>query len=236
MDLGLCKEFYDHEVNSREQLHSAANTPISIVTLLSGGLLWMAKTFGHADPALSWSFWAGAGVAAVFIAATVYCVIRSIHGYRYERVPHASDLAVHYANLSEYYTREGKPGLADRAFEDYLMKQYILAGDRNAVNNANRSEYLYRANRWLVYGLSATAVAAVPAGIAAEREQEQPQAVRVTNLRSDASEALNQWRGCWERCGSGQPRSDAGDVDRQPPGRAGEHRASHGPETTGQLP
>jgi hypothetical protein len=44
MDLALFKEFYD-----REWEQSAVNTPISIVTLLAGGLVLMGKGFESAN-------------------------------------------------------------------------------------------------------------------------------------------------------------------------------------------
>ena len=69
----------------------------------------------------------------------------------------------------------------------------MMVADHNAVNNVKRGEYLYKANRFLVYALCATASAAVPAGIAVKSAQPRAQDVRITNLRSDASEIFERW-------------------------------------------
>jgi len=197
MNVDRYKEFYEREWQRHEQLQSAVSLPISVVTLLAGGLVLMGKNFESNDLALVWGFWMLGAAAGTLVAVSVYLLIRSIHGYRYERMPFASELAAHYTALVEYYRREGKPGLSDGAFDNYLAKRYMVAADYNTVNNVRRGEYLYKANRFLVYALFATASAALPAGIAVKTSQPRPQDVRITNLRSDADEILERWNAEW---------------------------------------
>jgi hypothetical protein len=45
MNVERYKEFYEREWQRHEQLQSAAGTPISVVTLLAGGLVLMGKSF-----------------------------------------------------------------------------------------------------------------------------------------------------------------------------------------------
>lgn len=192
MDLALYKEFYDREWERHEHLQSAVNTPISIVTLLAGGLVLMGKGFESGEAVLEVVFWGTGFVAAVFIGIAIYLVIRSIDGYRYERLPFPSDLAAHYSHLVEHYRRLGNPARSDEAFYQYLVRRYALAANQNMVNNVRRGEYLQRANRFLVYALCATASAGIPAGIAVRTVPVRPQDVRIINLGSDG-EALEHW-------------------------------------------
>lgn len=156
------------------------NTPISIVTLLAGGLVLMGKGFESADAVLSRLFWGSAGVAAALVGVSGYLLVRSIHGYRYKRMPFLSELAVHYQHLIEYYDLCGTPGLTSPVFNEHLAKRYMAVADYNAVNNFQREEYLYRANRFVIYALCATALASVPAGIAIKTSAALAQDVRIT--------------------------------------------------------
>ena len=180
MDLALFKEFYDREWTRHEHLQSAVNTPISIVTLLAGGLVLMGKGFEARDAVLASLFWGSAGIAAVLVGVSGYLLVRSIHGYRYKRMPFLSELARHHQNLLEYYERRGTPGLASPVFDEYLAKRYMAVADHNAMNNFQRGEYLYRANRFVAYALCATALAAVPAGIAIKTPRALTQDGRIT--------------------------------------------------------
>lgn len=184
MSLQLYKELYTEELQRREQLQSSAGTPISIVTILGGGLLLMGKSFDSPRPWFSIPFWLAFFAALVCAVVAAYCIVRSMHGYHYERIPHASELAVHQATLIELYTSKGQPAGADEAFTTYLIRKYIVATDRNAVNNVNRGDWLYQAHRWLVYALCTTALAGVPAAIHIKLGPEKPQKIEITNLGS----------------------------------------------------
>lgn len=194
MDLALYKEFYDREWARHEHLQSAVNTPISIVTILAGGLVLMGKGFESADAALARLFWGSAGIAAALVAVSGYLLVRSIHGYRYRRLPFLSELARHHQSLLEYYDWRGTPGLAGPAFDEYLAKRDMAIADHNAVNNFHRGEYLYRANRFIVYALCATALAAVPAGIAIKIPRALARDDRITHLGSDERERAERRR------------------------------------------
>lgn len=121
-----------------DQLQAAASTPITIVTLLGGGLLVLAKSLDSSDPRIVWPFAAFCATALVLTIWSAYCLVRSLHGYKYERIPHASQLASYEAGLKSYYEELGTPWLAERAFDDFLTAKYVAATDRNAVNNLNR--------------------------------------------------------------------------------------------------
>jgi hypothetical protein len=184
MSLQMYREMYAEEWQREHQLQSSAGTPISIVTILGGGLLLMGKGFESSRPAAFVPFWIALAVGLCCFAATVYCIVRSLHGYEYERIPHASQLAVHHANLKGFHSRAGAPEAAEAAFEAYLTRMYVAATDRNAANNLDRGEWLNEANRWLVYALCSTAVAGIPAAVQIKTAPEKAQKIEITNLRS----------------------------------------------------
>ena len=188
MDLALYKEFYQQEWQRHEHLQTAVNTPISIVTLLAGGLGLMAKGFESAHPALVVAFWGAAAVAAGLVGVSVLLIIKSIHGYDYKRLPFPTELATHHRALVEHFEGRGAPRLASEMFDEYLARHYTVATDHNRVNNTRRDGYLSSANRFLVYALCATTVTAIPAGVAVKTATARPQEVRITNFGSDASE------------------------------------------------
>lgn len=194
MNIERYKEFYEHEWQRRENLQSAVNTPISIITLLGGAMVLMGKGFESGSAYLQWPFWVSTAVAVILLSRSVHLLIRSIHGYRYDRIPTPAELARHHEQFKEFYREQQKPGLTEPMFEAYLAEKYVAAAERNAVNNIKRDEYLLRANRFLVYALCATASAGIPAAIAAKAAPPQPQEVRITNLRSDARAILEAWK------------------------------------------
>ena len=228
MTLDDYKAFYNYEWQRGEQLQSAANTPISVVTVVGGGLILMGKGFDSPSPALSWLFWATAAVAAALVVCCVFYVVRSLHGYEYQRLPYASDLAAHFEALKEYYNSVGRPGGAAAAFEGYLTKRYIEATDRNAENNLRRTDYLHLANRFRIYALGAAAITAVPAGIVEKTRPAAAQEVRITNLRSDAGAIVEQWKAGGQCSGCGG-RPSAGGRGAGATGGAGQPQAPHRP-------
>jgi hypothetical protein len=184
MPLQLYKELYAEEAQRREQLQTSAGTPISIVTVLGGGLLLMGKTFESSHPVLYVPFWMAFGIAAGCLAGAVYCIVRSVNGYVYQRIPYATQLARHQMNLRDLGASTGKLESAQLAFEEYLLRKYATAAESNAVINENRGEWLNRANRSLVYALCTTAIAGIPVAIQIKTAPERAQKIEITNLRS----------------------------------------------------
>jgi hypothetical protein len=156
------QHLYETELQSREHLQSALSTPLSVLVLAGTGLVLLAEKFKADHLALHVIFWmAFAGALAAFLM-TVYMLVCSFHGYVYHRIPFPSQLIAYHENLKKHYAAQGLPGLADQEFELYLKQRYIEAGSRNAVHNANRVNYLLRANRALIICLCALMACTVP--------------------------------------------------------------------------
>ena len=240
MSLQMYRELYAEEWQRENQLQSSVATPISIVTLLGGGLLLMGKAFENSHPVVYVPFWAAFGIAAGCLAGAVYCIVRSVSGYVYQRIPYATQLARHRTALQDFWASTGRPESAQPAFEEYLSRKYITAADGNAVNNQSRGEWLNRANRCLVYALCTTAIAGIPAAVQIKTAPEKVQKIEITNLRSIPDvESRSLFGGpCAPRVecsatatGSGRFRPVLDSA-----GRAPQHRAAHRDEDAPDAP
>jgi hypothetical protein len=172
---------YDAEWGRTDQLQNAVATPIGILVLLGGALLVLVQQFRSDQLALEYTFWTLYVLACGSFSVAAYMAVHSYHGYRYQRIPYPSTLVRYYQGLREHHTRSGTPGLADTEFAVYLTQRYIAAADANSVHNANRSEYLHKANRALVVAVIATAACAVPHTIALRTTPPEAQRVKIVN-------------------------------------------------------
>jgi hypothetical protein len=182
MSGGLYEKLYETEWQRREHLQAALSIPLGILVLLGSGLLVLVRQFDTRDAVLKLVFWPTFVLACAAFATATYMVVRSFYGYVYSRIPLPSELYRHHEALKAHYEALGKPSLADQEFELYLMRRYINAGDRNSVHNANRGEYLHKANRSIVLALSATALCAVPYAIAVRATRSEPQRVEIVRF------------------------------------------------------
>lgn len=181
MDQDLYARLYDAEWERTDQLQNAVGTPMGILVLLGGALLVLAQQFKSDQPALEYTFWPLYVLACSAYLIAAYMAVRSYHGYEYRRIPFPSTLVRYYQGLREHHTRAGTPGLAETEFAVYLTDRYVVAADANSVHNANRSEYLHKANRALVVAVIATAACAVPHTIALRTAAPEAQRIEIVN-------------------------------------------------------
>jgi hypothetical protein len=156
------QHLYEAEWQTRDHLQAAVSTPLSVLVLVATGLVLLAQNFRTDHHALEIVFWSAYAVAAAGFIAAVYMLIRSFHGYVYRRIPLPSQLLAYYEGLLRHYTALGRPGLANQEFDLYLRERYVEAGDRNAVHNTNRFDYLHQANRGIILSLCALVACTVP--------------------------------------------------------------------------
>ena len=81
------QQLYEAEFQRRDHLQSAVGTPFSVLVLVGTGLVLLAQKFRTPDTLLQTLFWVSYATAVVAFAVTVYMLIRSFHGYVYERFP-----------------------------------------------------------------------------------------------------------------------------------------------------
>jgi hypothetical protein len=178
----LYEKLYDAEWARRDGIQSAASVPIGVLTLIGGAMSVLVKNIDGAAPILERMFWIALAAAAVAFARASYFLVRCFVGPEYERIPLPSALRAYHRGLQAHYRALGRPIQAREDFESFLTEHYIQAGDQNAVNNVNRGEYLYKANRSLVATLLATVLCAVPVGIHLRTRSPKVQEVRIVNL------------------------------------------------------
>jgi hypothetical protein len=122
MSGNLYKDLYDAEWVRRDQLQSSVAVPVGLLTLLGGGLV--VYTHKYDDPAgLSTTFfWLCIGVTLGCYAWAVILLVRSYHGYTYQRLPWASQLREYHEGLLKYHgATGGTVEHADREFEEFLL-------------------------------------------------------------------------------------------------------------------
>jgi len=181
MDQDLYAKLYDAEWARTDQLQNAVGTPLGILVLLGGALLVLVQQFKSDQLVLEYTFWPLYALACGAFSVAAYMAVRSYYGYRYSHIPFPSTLVRYYQGLREHHARAGTPGLAETEFAVYLTERYVVAADANSVHNANRSEYLHRANRALIVALIATAACAIPHTIALRTAPSEAQRIEIVN-------------------------------------------------------
>ncbi|HET6232391.1 MAG TPA: hypothetical protein VFE05_20115 [Longimicrobiaceae bacterium] len=176
------EKLYETEWVRRDQIQGSASAPLGVLTLLGGGLLVLVQHFDHAPRQLAVVFWPVFAVAVAAFVLSGWSFVRSVHGYTYRQIPLPSVLSAYFDGLKAHHESAGTPGLASAEFEKFLKERYIEAADRNAVNNVNRGEYLYKATRALIFSLVAAAIASIPVAIQVSTAPARPQEVRIINL------------------------------------------------------
>jgi hypothetical protein len=184
MDLAFLRAEYEAEWQRRDQLQAAASMPLAVLTVLGSALVILIRQYHATSVLASLLFWGALLLAGFSYVAATWMLVRSFYGYVYRRLPLASSLRTYQQDLRAYYER-GKGGDEETIageFRAHLAEAYVEAIDRNAVNNTNRGEYLYKANSAAVVCLICTAAAAVPFTLAQRTAESVPQSVYITNL------------------------------------------------------
>lgn len=146
------KERYAAEFEHRERLRNAVSIPLGVLVVFGGILGSMYRGFVFAPGWLSATFLWFLAVAIYFFLRSAYYLVRSYHGHTYKTIPLAQELAEYREELVRWHLDFGDGAeAAEREFERYLENSLAAAADHNAVVNAAKSEYLFRANASVVY-------------------------------------------------------------------------------------
>lgn len=172
LDNKFLKERYDSELARKDKLSDSLSLPVSVLIVLGGSVVAMARGFSYADYWLSVAFLGLVVLTGVCFLVALWYLAYAYHGnYEYERLPSLNDL---YAALSRYQTYyldypngsdEEKDQLAIDDFDANLRRRIIQAADRNAASNNDRQRCLHLAIVWLFAVLFGTLLSAVPYGI-----------------------------------------------------------------------
>src|SRR3970040_158064 len=146
------KERYAAEFEHRERLRNAVNIPLGVLIVFGGILGTMYRGYGFAPGLLTWLFLWPFTAAIYFFLRTAFYLIRSYHGHTYKTLPLAQELDEYRRILVEWHTEfaEGQQA-GESEYTQYVADCLAKAADHNAVVNATKSEYLFRANTALIY-------------------------------------------------------------------------------------
>lgn len=179
----IYKDHYQFEWDHRSHLTSALNIPIAASTVLGGAVTVMAKSYPYEKAIITYVFIGALLLAVACIALSIVFLFKAFHGYQYKRIPTPLALKLYYDGLLAWHTQydNGKES-ADPRFEEYFNERVAEATEVNALNNKNKSAYLYRCNTALAVAVLFMAVASAPYLIATINEKEKTYSVNVISM------------------------------------------------------
>ena len=130
---------------------------------MGGVFSYYTQHFVPSRDAMSALFLLSAAGAVLFAALAVVWIIRSYSGYSWAYLPFADQLEEHYESLVAYHAEyPSETQTAETLFSDHLRQRLIEAASRNASNNNERSELIYRASLFLLLAVVFSLVAGLP--------------------------------------------------------------------------
>ncbi len=183
--------FYDREMEQRDQLRSAIATPLGLISLLGALTAAIVRAFQFTVGPAAVIVSAALIVACALLAAAIYYLIRCYHGHTYKGIQTAGELKKYRDDLAAWYSATGSnPDHADTDTEAYLADSYAQAAHHNAEVNALKWNYLFLANRRIIYATLAIAVA-FPVYLR-DQLSERPETIQVFDAAPDLKRAILQ--------------------------------------------
>lgn len=168
------KERYAYEFEHRERLRNAVNIPLGVLIVLGGILATMYRGYLFIPDRLTWLFLWLFTTAIYFFCRTTYYLICSYHGHSYATLPLTQDMERYRKTLVEWHKEFGEgERSAEHEYSRYVEVSLAEAADHNAVANATKSEYLFRANAALIYCGILVALSFLPSAVQ-ERQRPDP--------------------------------------------------------------
>ena len=171
--LELAKEHYFHELQRKQEIESAMNLPITVLTIITGAIAFLARDAYLPPGPLTYIFVALLTTAGIGIAVGFALTLAAFWRYFYSEIPIA-DLLVYRESLERYHRSVGTPTLADAEFSEGLLRRYTQALARNAAVNQRRAWALYYAKFYLSLAAIALLLSAAPFGILKANEPPEP--------------------------------------------------------------
>jgi hypothetical protein len=161
--LEFYKGLYDNEWIRRAEIRQAASLPTGVLTLLAGVLVFYVRSYSFPHGWVSIVFFLALAGAIVAFLFALYMLLRALFGPKYKRIPWPSQIRDYQEGLTEYYrNKPGGDAALSEEFDRFLIDRYVDAANRNAENNVNAGEYLYKANRAVAASLIFVVLCALP--------------------------------------------------------------------------
>lgn len=162
-EFDYCNEQYFRELDRKASLTNALALPIGIGTLISSGLLFIAKSVGTVDTRTELAVVVFSIAVAISLLVAIYCLCKSYLGYTYQYVPTFAKLRDYRRSLCDYYGDEKQAkSLSSSETANYLLDKITTTTQTNFDNNNRKAAYIYLANRALVVALGFLLLAATP--------------------------------------------------------------------------
>ena len=151
MNRDVFQKQYDFELEQRNGIASATNTPIVALTILGGALAAVITGFKYSDEPVTYLFLLFTLLAIGSMLISVYKLVRTFLGYSYQKIPPAKQLREHLENLKNWHNENGSSD--DKAivdFAEYFDERLSEAAEHNSANNIKRGNYLHDATLFVV--------------------------------------------------------------------------------------
>lgn len=162
-EFDFCNEQYFRELDRKASLTNALALPIGIGTLISSGMLFVAKSVGAVETRIELIVVGLIVAVAISLLVAIICLCKSYLGYTYQYVPTFSNLRAYRQSLCAFYKDSDRAdSLSEAEAISYLLDKIISTTQTNFNNNNRKSGFIYLANRALVIALGFLLLAATP--------------------------------------------------------------------------
>lgn len=151
MNREIFQKQYDFELEQRNGIASATNTPIVALTVLGGALAAVVTGFKYSNEPVSYLFLMFVLLAIIGMLISSYKLVRTFLGYSYKKIPPAKQLRQHLEDLKTWHNTNGSgdnEAIVD--FDQYFDERLSEAAEHNSANNIERGNYLHDATLFVV--------------------------------------------------------------------------------------
>jgi hypothetical protein len=154
MNVDLASRLYERELERREHLISAVSLPAGILAIVGGLLGAVATDFSYSVKILSPFFTVALIAAGLCFVWSLVFLVRAHVGHTYTYLANPEELRQFYVGTLAHYSDQPDPAAAAKVdFDDFLIRRYVAAADKNTNTNDRKSETLHQANRALATAL-----------------------------------------------------------------------------------
>jgi len=162
MNLDFYRNIHEKEFRRKDTLAQRANTIITIMTTLVGGLAFLLVNFKSVEYLTNVLFGLLSGTSMIVLGISAYYLVKSY------RVPPLNDIAkpiewINYWNelLGKYKNNKGKFASADEEFTDHLIHLYADVTGENIDANFKRGTRLVKSNNALLFAFALLVVSSL---------------------------------------------------------------------------
>jgi hypothetical protein len=116
------------------------------------------------DPWVTWFWIAGSGFVLCLVVSSLF-LVTMMSGYKYADLATPKEIQDYLDRLGDYYKTIDESSVQERLEEElaqFLEADFVTAGQVNTETNESKAWCLHWARRWIIFGLAALIVAAIP--------------------------------------------------------------------------